>query len=291
VAELVDNVAQFNVPYLALTGEGQGIVHVVGPEAGFTLPGITLVCGDSHTSTHGAFGALAFGIGASECGTVMATQCLRQKRPKTMRIWLTGALAPDVSTKDLALALIARIGANGAAGHAVEFAGEAVSGMSMAARMTLCNMTIEAGGRIGLIAPDETTFRFLQGRPLAPQGAIWDQAVAWWQTLRSDPDAVFDTELGFDLNAVVPHVSWGTSPDESAPITAVVPDPAGVADPAHRKKIEKAQAYMGLTPGQRLDCIAIDRVFIGSCTNSRLSDLRAAAEIARGRKVAPGVRA
>jgi 3-isopropylmalate/(R)-2-methylmalate dehydratase large subunit len=289
VAELEDNVGQFDIPYLPLTSEGQGIVHVVGPESGFTLPGITLVCGDSHTSTHGAFGALAFGIGASECGTVMATQCLRQKRPRTMRVTLTGALSPDVTTKDLALAFIARLGANGATGHAVEFAGHAVSAMSMAARMTLCNMTIEAGGRIGLIAPDETTFEYLEGRPLAPQGAAWDQAVAYWRTLRSDADAVFDTELTFDLDAVAPHVSWGTSPDESAPITASVPFPNDITDLAHRKKLEKAQAYMGLTPGQRLDSVTIDRVFIGSCTNGRIEDLRAAAQVLAGRHLAPGV--
>ncbi|NIJ09471.1 3-isopropylmalate/(R)-2-methylmalate dehydratase large subunit [Sphingomonas vulcanisoli] len=291
VAELVDNVTDFHVPYLPLDSAGQGIVHVVGPETGFTLPGITLVCGDSHTTTHGAFGALAFGIGASECGTVMAAQCLRQARAKTMRVTLTGALSAWVSAKDVALALIAKIGALGAAGYAVEYAGPAVSAMAMAARMTLCNMTIEAGGRIGLIAPDETTFAFLCDRKRAPKGDLWDAAVAYWRTLPSDTDAVFDREVTLDLSDVTPHVTWGTTPDEAAPITAAVPDPADAESASARRHAEKALAYMGLTPGTPLEAIGIDRVFIGSCTNGRIEDLRAAAAIAKGRHVAPGVSA
>lgn len=291
VAELERNAAAFDVPYRMLDGEGQGIVHVIGPEAGFTLPGITLVCGDSHTTTHGAFGALAFGIGASECGTVMAAQCLKQTRAKTMRVELTGTLSPHVTAKDVALALIARIGGLGAAGHAVEYTGPGVAAMSMAARMTLCNMTIEAGGRIGLIAPDETTFAFLQNRPMAPQGAAWDAAVAYWRTLASDPDAVFDRTVTLDLAEIAPHVSWGTAPDDSAPVTASVPDPAMLGDPGARAKMEKALAYMGLAAGTALEAIAIDRVFIGSCTNGRIEDLRAAAAIVAGQRVASGVTA
>lgn len=291
VAELESNVAAFGMPYLALDGAEQGIVHVVGPESGFTLPGITLVCGDSHTTTHGAFGALAFGIGASECGTVMATQCLRQTRAKTMRVTLTGELSPWVSAKDVALALIARIGALGAAGYAVEYSGPAVSAMSMAARMTLCNMTIEAGGRVGIVAPDDTTFAYLHDSARAPKGASWDKALAYWRTLRSDADAVFDHEVALDLATVAPHVTWGTTPDEAAPITATVPDPTSFAADSARRHAEKALAYMRLTPGMALDRIAIDRVFIGSCTNGRIEDLRAAAQVVHGRRVAPGVTA
>ncbi|MGA1797233.1 3-isopropylmalate dehydratase large subunit [Sphingomonas sp. 4RDLI-65] len=291
VAELEANVAQFAVPYHRLDGEDQGIVHVMGPEAGFTLPGITLVCGDSHTTTHGAFGALAFGIGASECGTVMAAQCLKQKRAQTMRVDLTGTLSPHASAKDIALAFIARVGAMGAAGHAVEYAGPGIASLSMAARMTLCNMTIEAGGRIGLIAPDDTTFAYLEGRPLAPRGDRWTPAVAYWRTLRSDDDAVFDRIVSIDLGEVVPHVSWGTSPEDCAPITASVPDPATIADPSARRRLEKALAYMDLAPGTALQAIAIDRVFIGSCTNGRIEDLRTAAAIVAGRHVADGVTA
>ncbi len=291
VAELEENADQFAVPYLRLDDEGQGIVHVIGPEAGFTLPGITLVCGDSHTTTHGAFGALAFGIGASECGTVMAAQCLKQKRAKTMRVELTGVLSPHVSAKDVALAFIAKVGAMGAAGYAVEYAGPAVASMSMAARMTLCNMTIEAGGRIGLVAPDETTFAFLKGRRLAPRGARWDEAVAYWRTLQSDDEAAFDTRVSLDLSDIVPQVSWGTSPEDCAPITGSVPDPAMISDAGARRRVEKALAYMGLQAGAALQAIAIDRVFIGSCTNGRIEDLRAAAAVVAGRHIAAGVTA
>ncbi|WP_380779790.1 3-isopropylmalate dehydratase large subunit [Sphingomonas sp. R86520] len=289
VHELEANAEAFAVPYRALDGEGQGIVHVIGPEIGFTLPGITLVCGDSHTTTHGAFGALAFGIGASECGTVMAAQCLKQARAKTMRVELVGTLSSFVSAKDVALAFIAKVGALGAAGHAVEYAGPAVTAMSMAARMTLCNMTIEAGGRIGLIAPDETTFAFLEGREMAPSGARWTQAVDYWRTLHSDADAVFDKSVTIDLSGIAPHVSWGTSPEDCGPVTQSVPDPATIDDPGVRRRVEKALAYMGLAAGTPLDSIAIDRVFIGSCTNGRIEDLRSAADVVAGRRIAPGV--
>ncbi|NLR70348.1 3-isopropylmalate dehydratase large subunit [Novosphingobium sp. ERN07] len=291
VAELEANVAEFAVPYADLEGAEQGIVHVIGPETGFTLPGTTIVCGDSHTTTHGAFGALAFGIGASEQGTVMAAQVLPQTRARTMKVELVGALPPGVDAKDIALALIARIGAHGAVGHAVEYTGAAVQAMSMAQRMTLCNMTIEAGSRIGLVAPDETTFAFLKGRRLAPRGALWDAAVAYWRGLASDDDAVFDKVVTIDLVAIEPQVSWGTSPNQTLPIGGTVPDPATIADPTERRETEKAIAYMGLAPGQALLDVAIDHVFIGSCTNGRIEDLRAAAAIARGRKVAAGVKA
>ena len=291
VAELEANVAEFGVPYLALDGADQGIVHVIGPEQGFTLPGTTLVCGDSHTTTHGAFGALAFGIGASEQATVMATQCLRQTRAKNMKVELTGTLHSLVSAKDIALALIAQIGGNGAAGYAVEYSGPAVAAMSMAARMTLCNMTIEAGSRIGLVAPDETTFAYVEGRPMAPKGAQWHAALAHWRTLASDADAHWDKIVTLDLACLEPQASWGTSPGQTLPISASLPDPADCTDPALRRELEKALAYMGLTAGEALAGVPITHVFIGSCTNGRIEDLRAAAEIARGRKVFPGVKA
>ncbi len=291
VSELQANAAAFDVPYLELEGEGQGIVHVVGPELGFTLPGITLVCGDSHTTTHGAFGALAFGIGASECGTVMAAQCLSQRKAKTMRVELTGQPGPCVTAKDVALAFIAQVGALGAQGHAIEYTGPAVRDMSMAARMTLCNMTIEAGGRIGLIAPDDVTFDYIKGRPMAPKGARWAEAVAYWASLQSDEGAAYDRTVQLDLSTIEPQVSWGTSPEETLPISAAVPDPASMADEGARRHAEKALAYMGLTPGTPLEDIEIQRVFIGSCTNGRIEDLRAAADVVRGRKVAPGVMA
>lgn len=290
VAELEGNAREFGVRYHPLIGDGHGIVHVIGPEQGFTLPGITLVCGDSHTTTHGAFGALAFGIGASECGTVMASQCLIQKRARTMRVDLAGALPPWASAKDIALALIARIGADGARGFAVEYAGPVISAMDMAGRMTLCNMTIEAGSRIGLVAPDAVTFAYLKGRPGAPQMNDWDAAVSYWRSLASDPDAAFDHREALDVSMLEPHVTWGTSPDQGVPVSALVPDPAMAAGP-NRDRIARALAYMGLQPGMKLTDIAIDRVFIGSCTNSRIEDLRSAARVAKGRKIAPGVRA
>lgn len=291
IAELEANVQAFGVAYADLDGPEQGIVHVIGPESGFTLPGTTIVCGDSHTTTHGAFGALAFGIGASEQGTVMAAQCLRQSRMKTMRIDLVGQRHLLIAAKDVALAIIAAIGAHGAAGHAVEFTGPVVRAMSMAERMTLCNMMIEAGSRIGLVAPDATTYAFLKGRRLAPAGALWDQAVAYWETLSSDADALYDKTLSFDVGVLAPQVSWGTTPDQTLPIDTPLPDPATVSDPAARRQLEKALDYMALTPGQTMAGVPIEHVFIGSCTNGRIEDLRAAAAVAYGRQVAPGVQA
>ena len=291
VGLLERNCADFGIDYLRLDGPDQGIVHVIGPEQGFTLPGMTLVCGDSHTATHGAFGALAFGIGASECGTAMATQALWQTKARRMRVTFAGALAPGVTPKDMALALIGRIGAAGASGHAIEFAGEAVRALSMEGRMTLCNMAIEAGSRTGLVAPDATTFAYLKGRPRAPAGASWDAALAAWQDLASDPDAVFDREIEIDAATLAPQATFGTSPDQVIAVDGALPDPATLADGAARAKLEKALAYMDLAPGQRLAGLAVDHVFIGSCTNGRLDDLRAAAATIRGRRVAAGVAA
>lgn len=290
IAELESNTRDFAVRYHPLSGAGHGIVHVIGPEQGFTLPGITLVCGDSHTTTHGAFGALAFGIGATECGTVMATQCLVQTRTATMRVEIDGVLPPWASAKDIALALIARIGAQGARGFAVEYAGPVVAALDMAGRMTLCNMTIEAGSRVGLIAPDETTFAYLQGRAGAPSGADWDRAIEYWRRLASDADASYDRVVTIDVSALEPHVTWGTSPDQGGPVSGQVPDPA-LAAPETQPQIARALDYMGLVAGTALTDIAIDRVFIGSCTNARIEDLRIAARVAEGRKVAAGVRA
>ena len=291
VAELESNVAEFGVPYAALDSADQGIVHVIGPELGYTLPGTTIVCGDSHTTTHGAFGALAFGIGASEQGTVMATQCLRQTRAKTMKVELRGEPGLDVSAKDIALALIAQIGSNGAVGYAVEYTGPTVAAMSMAARMTLCNMTIEAGSRVGLVAPDDVTFAFLEGRQMAPKGADWDSALVSWRALASDADAQYDLLVELDLAKLEPQVSWGTSPNQTIPISKCLPDPASMEDPSERRETEKALAYMGLKARQQLKGTPITHVFIGSCTNGRIEDLRAAAAIAQGRRVASGVTA
>jgi len=291
VARLVDNARAFDIPYIPMNDRRHGIVHVIGPELGFTLPGATLVCGDSHTCTHGAFGAIAFGIGASECETVFATQTIRQTKQKRMRVRLLGALRPGVTVKDIILALIAKIGTGGGFGHAIEYAGPAIAGLSMEARMTLCNMSIEAGSRVGMVAPDETTFAYLKGRPLAPAGDLWDRAVAEWRTLASDADAVFDREVELDVSAIAPHVSWGTTPEETLPVTGAVPDPAAEPDPARRARLQKSLDYMGLAPGTPLTQIAIDRVFIGSCTNGRIEDLRRAAGVLSGRSVAPGVQA
>jgi len=288
---LAQNVARHGIPFIPLDDPRQGIVHVVGPEQGFTLPGMTIVCGDSHTSTHGALGALAFGIGASECGIVMATQSLRQRKSRTMRVEVTGERGAFMSAKDIALALIARIGANGGAGHAIEYAGPVVEAMSMAERMTLCNMSIETGARVGLVAPDDTTFAYLEGRPMAPKGGMWDRALACWRGLRSDEGAAFDRTERLDVTGLAPFVTWGNSPEDALPVSGVIPDPADEADAARRERRRKALAYMGLTPGTPIEEIAIDRVFIGSCTNGRLEDLRAAAGIARGRRVPDGVRA
>jgi 3-isopropylmalate/(R)-2-methylmalate dehydratase large subunit len=270
---------------------GQGIVHVIGPELGLSLPGCLIVCGDSHTCTHGGLGALAFGIGSSELTHVLATQALIQRRPKTMRAQFEGRLPPGVTAKDLILALIGRIGAAAGTGYAVEYAGSAIRGLPVEGRLTICNLSVELGAKMGLIAPDEKTFEYLRGRPYAPQGAMWEQAVAAWRKLPSDPDAVFDREVVIDVEKIIPQVTWGISPEHVIGVDGRVPDPGEVADPARRAAIETALDYMGLVPGAPIAGTPVDWVFIGSCTNSRLSDLRAAAEIARGRKVAPGVRA
>ena len=269
----------------------QGIVHIIGPEQGFTLPGMTIVCGDSHTATHGAFGALAFGIGTSEVEHVLATQTLIQARPKNMRISVDGTLGKGVTAKDVILAIIGKIGTAGGTGHVIEYAGNVVRDLSMEGRMTVCNMTIEAGARAGLIAPDETTFDYVKGRPKAPKAGAFEQAVAYWRTLSSDEGAVYDTEVELRAEEIEPQVTWGTSPQDVAPITASVPDPATVADEGRKKAMQRALDYMGLAPGTPLTEVAIDRVFLGSCTNGRIEDLRAAASILQGRKVASTVRA
>jgi 3-isopropylmalate/(R)-2-methylmalate dehydratase large subunit len=291
IAALEDNTAQHGLYYVPFRDPRQGIVHVIGPESGFTQPGITLVCGDSHTCTHGAFGALAFGIGTSECAAVLATQCLRQQKARNMRVWVDGEFQPGVGTKDLILALIARIGTSGATGFALEFAGPAIGALSMEARMTLCNMSIEAGARVGMIAPDATTLAYLEERRYAPKGAEWERASREWLALSSDPDALFEREERFDVSTLEPYVSWGTSPEQSSPISAHVPDPATLDDPDRAERLTKALDYMGLQPGMALHDIAVDRVFIGSCTNGRIEDLRAAAAVIGERRVAAGVRA
>ncbi len=285
VGELERNCAEFGITLYGLGSERQGIVHVIGPELGVTHPGSTIVCGDSHTCTHGAFGALAFGIGTSEVGHVLATQCLLLEKPRTMAVTFSGALRPGVTAKDLVLGLIASIGAGGAAGHVIEYRGDTVARMSMEGRMTLCNMAIEAGARTGVVAPDQTTFAYLEGRPFAPRGAAWAEAVARWRRLSSDPGARFDREVRFDASALEPMVTWGTNPGQGVPIQGRVPEPEGDGSRL------KALRYMGLEPGQPMLGRHVDVVFIGSCTNSRLSDLRQAASVLRGRRVAPHVRA
>jgi 3-isopropylmalate/(R)-2-methylmalate dehydratase large subunit len=284
------NVAEHDIEFFPMGDVRNGIVHVVGPEQGRTQPGMTIVCGDSHTSTHGAFGALAQGIGTSEVEHVLATQTLRQTKSRNMRVTFSGSPAPGVGPKDYALALIGRIGTSGGTGFAIEYAGEAVRALSMEGRMTLCNLTIEAGARAGLVAPDETTFAYVMGRPAAPKGAAWDMALAYWKSFVSDPDAVFDREVEIDVSTLAPMVSWGTSPEDVVEITGRVPDPA-TAPEGKAAGVRRALDYMGLEPGQPIGEARIDRVFIGSCTNSRIEDLRAAAAIARGRKVASHVRA
>jgi 3-isopropylmalate/(R)-2-methylmalate dehydratase large subunit len=291
IATLERNTKDFGVEYLAMDDIRQGVVHIVGPEQGFTLPGTTIVCGDSHTSTHGAFGALAFGIGTSEVEHVLATQTLLAPKSKNMRVLVNGLLPNGVTAKDLALAIIAKIGTAGGTGYVVEFAGEAVRALSMEGRMTLCNMTIEGGARAGLVAPDETTFAYIAGRPRAPKGGAFEAAVATWKLLKSDPDAHFDAEIVLEAKDIVPMVTWGTSPEQALPVTATVPDPAKMADPAKKSAAERALAYMDLKPGTPLADVKVDRVFIGSCTNGRIEDLRAAAAIAKGRKVAAHVNA
>ncbi|MGE0718545.1 MAG: 3-isopropylmalate dehydratase large subunit [Alphaproteobacteria bacterium] len=291
VETLERNVAAFGVPYFPILDVRQGIVHIIGPEQGFTLPGTTIVCGDSHTSTHGAFGALAFGIGTSEVEHVLATQTIIQKPAKNMLVAVDGDLPPGVTAKDLVLAIIGTIGTAGGTGHVIEYAGKAIRDLSMEGRMTVCNMSIEGGARAGLIAPDETTFAYLMGRPMSPKGAAWEQAVAYWRTLPSDGGAVYDKVVRIDATKLVPQVTWGTSPQDVLPVTATVPNPADIADADQREAMERALAYMGLTPGTPLVEIPVQKVFIGSCTNGRIEDLRAAAAIARGRKVAAGVHA
>jgi len=287
---LEQNCAEFGIPLYALGDERQGIVHVIGPELGLTQPGMTVVCGDSHTSTHGAFGALAFGIGTSQVGHVLATQCLVQTKPKRLEIRVDGRLAPGVSAKDIILAIVARLGVAGGTGHVIEYRGETISGLSMEERMTVCNMSIEAGARAGMIAPDDTTFEYLAGRPHAPRGAAWDRAVAEWRALRTDDDASFDASLVLDASSLTPMITYGTNPGTGVPITQGVPDPERFSAGDDRESVRRALDYMRLTPGQQLIGTPVDVVFIGSCTNSRLSDLRAAAAILRGRRVAPGVR-
>src|SRR2546430_8085663 len=285
VEALGRHTADQRILYFGVGDPRRGIVHIIGPEQGLTVPGITLVCGDSHTATHGAFGALAFGIGSSEAEHVLATQTLSQKKPLTMRISVEGRLGPGVNAKDVILAIIAKIGAGGGVRHAIEYAGSTIRAMSMDERMTVCNMSIEAGARAGMVAPDETTFAYLQGRPFAPRGDAWGTALAYWETLPSDADAKFDREVELSANEIAPTVTWGTSPQDALPITGRVPDPAAIGDDARRESMERALAYMGLRPGTPLSEVTVDRVFIGSCTNSRLEDLRAAARVVKGRRV------
>jgi len=291
VETLEANCEEFGIPLYSLGSDRRGIVHVIGPELGVTQPGMTIVCGDSHTSTHGAFGALAFGIGTSEVEHVLATQCLGQKRPKTMRINYSGALAEGVVAKDLILATIGRLGTGGMSGYAVEYAGETIEALTMENRMTICNMTIEAGGRAGMIAPDQTTFDYVEGRAAAPEGAEWEAALERWRALPSDEGASFDTEVEVDATSISPMVTWGTTPGMVTEVAAAVPDPAKMNSPADRESAERALAYMALEPNTPITEIALDRVFIGSCTNSRIEDLREAAATVEGRLVAASVRA
>ncbi len=289
IRTLETNAEKHGIRFFGLRDPRQGIVHVIGPEQGLTLPGLVMVCGDSHTATHGAFGAFAFGIGATEVAHVLATQTIWQVKPKGMRIRFDGTLMPGVSAKDMALAWIARLGADGARGHAIEYAGAAVRGLSMAGRSTLCNLSIEGGARLGMVAPDATTFTYLQDRPFAPTGADWDKAMELWERLRSDDDAAFDREVMIDTGEIAPVVTWGTNPEDALPITATVPDPAGMPE-GKAGKVRDALDYMGLSPGRPLAGTRIDQVFIGSCTNARLDDLRAAAAVLAGRKArVPGL--
>ena len=284
------NCAEFGVELFEVDDPRNGIVHIIGPEQGFTLPGVTLVCGDSHTATHGALGALAFGIGTSEVEHVMASQTLLQAPVKSMRVTVEGELPAACTAKDLILALIGQIGTGGGTGHVIEYTGPAISALSMEGRMTVSNMSIEAGARAGLIAPDEKTFAYLEGRPYAPKGAEWDAAVAYWKTLPSDPGATYDTEVTLDVNAIDPQVTWGTSPEDVVPITGVVPDPKDAPNSDKAASIKRALEYMGLQAGTRITDIEIDTVFVGACTNGRIEDIRAVAEVAKGRKVKEGIR-
>ena len=291
VEELEKNCKKLGVPLFEMNDIRQGIVHIIGPEQGFTLPGSTIVCGDSHTATHGAFGALAFGIGTSECEHVLATQTLLQTPAKNMRITVNGKLPTGVTAKDMILAIIGKVGTAGGTGYVIEYAGEAVRDLSMEGRMTVCNMTIEGGARAGLVAPDEKTFEYLKGRPMAPKGAQWEAAVTYWKTLVSDEGATYDKEVVLEASDLVPYVTWGTSPEDALPITGAVPDPANEADPLKREAIERSLEYMGLEAGTSLNEIPVDTVFIGSCTNGRIEDFRAVAEVVKGKKVADTVRA
>jgi len=291
VETLEKNARDFGVPYYPMDDIRQGVVHIVGPEQGFTLPGATIVCGDSHTSTHGAFGALAFGIGTSEVEHVLATQTLVQNPAKNMRVTVNGSLPAGVTAKDIVLAIIGKIGTAGGTGYVIEYAGEAIRALSMEGRMTVCNMTIEGGARAGLIAPDETTFAYLQGRPQAPKGALWEAALTYWKTLKTDDGAVYDSEIVLDASQLVPQITWGTSPEDVIPITGLVPDPSKIADEGKRRAVERSLEYMGLTAGQKATDISVDVVFIGSCTNGRIEDFREAAKILKGRKVASTVQA
>ncbi|HUF34976.1 MAG TPA: 3-isopropylmalate dehydratase large subunit [Gemmatimonadales bacterium] len=291
VATLVANAREAGIELFDLDSPGQGIVHVIGPEVGATQPGMVIVCGDSHTSTHGAFGALAFGIGTSEVEHVLATQCVVQGRPRTMEVRFAGRPAPGVTAKDLVLALIRRIGTAGATGHVLEYTGEAIEGLSMEGRMTVCNMSIEAGARAGMIAPDDTTFAYLAGRPRVPPGSAWQRAVAEWRALRSDPGATYDRSVLIDAASLGPQVTWGTSPGMTADISERIPDPADACSDGERESLRRALEYMDLRPVTPLKGLKVDRVFLGSCTNARIEDLREAAKVARGRKVAAGVRA
>jgi len=291
VETLRSNCAEFGIRLHSMGDAGQGIVHVIGPQLGVTQPGMTIVCGDSHTSTHGAFGALAFGIGTSEVEHVLATQSLQLVRPRTMAVTVEGELQPGVTSKDLVLALIAQVGTGGGQGHVVEYRGAAIRALSMEGRMTVCNMSIEWGARAGMIAPDETTYAYLAGRPHAPKDEDWDAAVAAWDALRSDEDAGYDKEVFLDASVVTPFVTWGTNPGQGVALGATVPDPASMPAGSEREAAERALAYMDLTAGTPMREIAVDTVFLGSCTNGRMEDLRAAAEVVRGRKVAEGIRA
>ena len=286
---LEQNAKEFGLPFIPLTDIRQGIVHVIGPEQGFTQPGLVIVCGDSHTATHGAFGALAFGIGTSEVEHVLATQTLIQKPAKNMRVTIDGALPPGITAKDLILKIIGTIGTAGGTEHVIEYAGKAIEDLSMEGRMTVCNMTIEGGARAGMVAPDEKTYEYVKGRPMAPKGGQWEQALAYWKTLPSDEGAKYDKEVTIPVSDIPPHVTWGTSPEDALPITGSVPTADDMPDELRREELEAKLAYMGLDAGMSLTDIKVDKVFIGSCTNSRIEDMRAAAEIAKGRKVADSV--
>ena len=291
VETLAKNASDFSVPYFNMEDIRQGIVHVIGPEQGFTQPGMTIVCGDSHTATHGAFGALAFGIGTSEVEHVLATQTLIQKPAKNMLVEVNGTLPPGVTAKDIILEIIGKIGTAGGTGYVIEYAGSTIRDLSMEGRMTICNMSIEAGARAGMIAPDEKTYEYLKGKPMSPSGDNWIKALEWWKSLPSDENAIYDKKISIDASKLVPTVTWGTSPEDTAPITGTVPDPKNEKDLAIKAKLERALSYMDLKPGQKISEIKIDTVFIGSCTNSRIEDLRAASKIVKGKKVSNEIRA